>query len=174
MNDFMVTFPSETIRVILEYLSKSEHLKCMLVCKRWHERIPDYVFHLWSHLVIASKNWPKTNDCLLRCIGPHTQNVNIDDAPICSVLRKLKSRECNIAVLELKCYHRFVKDGPELVAAITQFGSTLKELHIINITTPDIFEHGLLDSCPNLTHLTFLFANLGTDAPHSTFCYGRY
>ncbi|KAI8148734.1 hypothetical protein BJV82DRAFT_196918 [Fennellomyces sp. T-0311] len=107
MHDFTITLPFETIRLILSYLDHSDHVECMLVCHRWHDLIPIFASELWDHLLVTSDSWPKTNERLLLCLGPHIQYLFIQEAPPCQVLNTLKDKECKLTLLELACYRNF-------------------------------------------------------------------
>ena len=69
----------------------------------------------------------------------------------------------NMPDIDINCYPRLKENGPQLIANIAQFQTTLTELSITLLSRDDVHEQQILSSFPNLTHLTMLFGYLGIE-----------
>ncbi|KAI8138677.1 hypothetical protein BJV82DRAFT_673441 [Fennellomyces sp. T-0311] len=159
MSRFPTSLPYDIGFQIASYLDQNDCVECLTVCHQWYVEVPSYTIDRWKSIEISPESWNKVNDCMLRCLGPHVQNVSVNKMDTSGVLKKLKRVDCAAHTLEIKGHGIQLLDSPKLISSIKQFDSTLRQLHFYDHQSV-LAISDLLDHFPNLTHLTLIFNQL--------------
>ena len=93
---FPSALPSDVVFEICSHLSQADCVQSMRVCRHWYLQLPLYVTDVWKQIVITPRSWKKSNQCLLRCLGPHVRDVVIQNVSMFAVLNRLKESDCVI------------------------------------------------------------------------------
>ncbi|KAI9278257.1 hypothetical protein BDA99DRAFT_1784 [Phascolomyces articulosus] len=68
------TLPFDILSHIFSYLTKTESLRCMLVCKTWYADLPQYTKLVWRTLKIRGNvSYFKQSRTWLKFIGLHVK-----------------------------------------------------------------------------------------------------
>ncbi|KAI9245698.1 hypothetical protein BDA99DRAFT_527877 [Phascolomyces articulosus] len=149
---------------ITSYLSQSDCLTCMTVCRTWQKQIPQYAQPVWSQLRLHSSNivLPYHQHQLWeQCIGRHVKSVVFDsfqleddEERLYTTICKLIDNRCDrIQSIEfIDCNTRNEVLLLELLKKLAS-SSTIK-LQFTRHST-DLYLAHLIHTCPNLTHFSY-------------------
>ena len=103
MPDF-TSLPEELLQLIFKYLTQEECCEIMRVCRHFYKTIPVCTTKIWNHLDVYDARWELPNHCMVKCLGPHVNDVFIGTTKSCvtnscEVLVKLAKTQCSIKTL---------------------------------------------------------------------------
>ncbi|KAI9491320.1 hypothetical protein BDB00DRAFT_509974 [Zychaea mexicana] len=106
MGDIFNRLPFELICTIFVLVGQQACLESMRVCQKWFDQVPRHSTGVWKQVDFYYV-WTKTNPCLIQCLGPHVQDVDVAYDRLDLLVRILKNRQCTISSLSKSCSQLF-------------------------------------------------------------------
>ncbi|KAI9265021.1 hypothetical protein BDA99DRAFT_40769 [Phascolomyces articulosus] len=112
---FLDPLPNEIIQTIVSYLTRSDCMQYMRVCRSWYDTVPQYFKEHWSSLKLLRHDVYSSNNLWLRCIdgGSHIKQVAFEwfhkQHEIDRIMKLLFVKDCqNIEALGIRVSLLFV------------------------------------------------------------------
>ncbi|KAI9250998.1 hypothetical protein BDA99DRAFT_541639 [Phascolomyces articulosus] len=179
LNLFTNRLPFDVVTEIFSLLEQHECLICLKVCRAWYNQVPQFTQEKWKRVQfwpkekydqnsttgkISARQYDQGLQLVKRCLGSHVTSVKFNrfdnEKVLYKIMQMLIDTGC-IQVETLEFYQCATFEKDTFLAFLRQIATSKQLTNLVlqfHKLTQNIasFLYEILQTCPNLTHITFV------------------